>query len=864
MKTSAGHILLSWLKKPLQSAAGNRLSQIGIAFIIVLSVALIGDQVRTALKERANAVAEANLRLRNLAQAVAAHADSALSLADITGAGIALQLEHDGTTPASLLRLQRLARAELAGQPVLSNLVIIDEAGSRLMSTTAGATSKGQYADRDYFIFHRSNPDRSARVGHPIRGFANGRWVIPVSRRFDHADGRFAGVVVGSIELDHFEVFYRSLTGYKGGSIGMYFDDRSLLGSNRARLAGDSQIDATLEESRLGSTTAVNAPPLATGGQPARQFGHAHLKHYGLVAVASAPSTAVLTQWRESTWHSALTSLLRLTVLFLLGAILIFQMRSRRKAETVLDEKAKQFRLVIDRIEDYGIYTLDTAGIIRSWNAGARRLTGYTAEDVIGAHCSTLYSAEDVVAGHPERTLADALRTGRKEDERKRPRKDGTCFLVNVITTPLFDSSGQHYGFLKVGRDVTTSRQSEALLEASEFRWKFALEGAGEGVWDWNLQTDAIDFSRPYMTMLGYEENEIEGSFAGWKALVHPDDLKGVYAALSAGFEDRTPNVRHEYRIRCRDGHYKWVAALGMVVSRDAQGKPLRSIGTQVDISQLKAAEQRLIEQNALMKQTNAQLQQANQVKSDFLANMSHELRTPLNAVLGFTGTLLMELPGPLNADQKKQLEAVRNSGRHLLELINEILDLSKIESGVMEVSCREFKCQDLIAEVAHFLMPLATEKAIRLSLELPDEAIHICSDPRLVKQILINLIGNAIKFTEAGSVTVHLSADRAVVAYPVTIDVSDTGIGIDERDLGKLFQPFTQLESGLARRFEGTGLGLNLSKKYADLLGAQLRVRSVRGEGTTFSLELPLLPAQPEGPASEALQLSLPLPVEA
>ena len=852
MKTFVERLLPAWISSSLKVAVGNRLLQIGIAFVIVLSVALIIDEVKASVRERDRAIADANVRLRNLAQSMAAHADSALLLADTIGASIVVQLETDGITPPSLLRLQTMTRLHRARLSELNDAIVLGETGNLLMGSATSSASAPRH-EREYFVFHRSNAGSAAHIGAPIRAYSNDHWVIPVTHRFNHPDGRFAGVVVVSIELSYFEVFYRSLQGYEDGVIALFFEDLSLLASNQpprsSLLALDSALDRAKLRGTAASVTSVTpvtpvTPVTAKIGGLEWQYGHAHLQRYGLVAIVSAQRDTVLRQWRESTWHTALSSFLRLLLLALLGAILLVQMRSRHKAENVLDEKAMQFRMVIDRIEDYGIYTLDTAGIVTSWNAGAQRLTGFTAEEIVGVPCSALYSAEDVAAGCPERTLAETLKSGRNEDERKRLRKDGTHFMVNVITTPLFGLSGQHYGFLKVGRDVTASRQSEALLVASEFRWKFALEGAGAGVWDRNEQTGVINFSRPYMTMLGYEENEIEGTFEGWKPLIHPEDLKGIYLAYSAHLEGRAPHYMQEYRIRCKDGSYKWVVARGMVVSRDEAGKALRTIGTQADISQLKAAEQRMNEQNALMKQTNEQLQKANQVKSEFLANMSHELRTPLNAVLGFTGTLLMELPGPLNSEQKKQLEAVRTSGRHLLELINEILDLSKIESGMIEISAREFNCQDLITEVGHLLMPLASEKAVSLSMDLPHEAIRICSDLRLVKQILINLIGNAIKFTEAGGVTVRLTEAQAPHTNHVAIDVIDTGIGIDDADLNKLFMPFTQLESGLARRFEGTGLGLNLSKKYADLLSATLLVRSVPGEGTTFSLQLPRSPS--------------------
>ena len=830
------------LSRPPPAAwrSGLRLAQIGIGLVVLLVILIIGGNVQQAVDARIDTLSDADVRLRNAAQSAAAHANSAFWLADTTGATIGLQLEAYGMGSANLLRVQNSTMARLSDQVVLNNIVVMDAMGNGLLSARSANASNVSFADRDYFAFHQSNATRTPYIGKPVQARSNGNWIIPVSHRFDHADGSFAGVVAVSVEVTYFTGFYRSLELEPGERIGLYFDDRTVLGSNLDRGDEAANLDPALDLAELRGTKAGNTSARSAIGGAKRRYGHAHLKRYPLVAVTSYSLDRVLTGWRAMTWRLAFLALLGLMVLGLLGAILLFQVRSRQKAETVLLENALQFRSIIDRIDDYGIYMLDVHGNLTSWNAGAQRLTGFSSEEIIGRHSSTLYSPADVLAGHPERTLVIALRYGRDEDERWRLRKDGTRFLANVITTPLYNNAGQHYGFLKLGRDVTASRQLSDALKASEFRWKFALEGAGEGVWDWNEQTGAVDFSRPYMVMLGYDDNEIEGTFEGWKRLVHPDDLKGVYKAFSAHNEGRTPNYNHEYRIRCKDGSYKWVIARGMVVSRDALGRRLRTIGTQSDISQIKAAEKRLSEQNALILRTNAQLQQASKVKSEFLANMSHELRTPLNAVLGFTGTLLMELPGPLNDDQKKQLHTVRASGRHLLELINEILDLSKIESGVTDIIRQKVWCQQLINEVHAALTPLAVEKSIVLSLDLPPDAITICSDARLIKQILINLVGNAIKFTEAGSVTVRLHAPDGSREEPVTIDVIDTGIGIDAADLGKLFQPFTQLETSLSRRYQGTGLGLNLSKKYADLLGAKLSVHSNAGQGTVFSLQLP------------------------
>ena len=531
---------------------------------------------------------------------------------------------------------------------------------------------------------------------------------------------------------------------------------------------------------------------------------------------------------------------LALALLFgLLCVVLARQILCRRKAESILRESETRFRLMIDEVEGYAIFTVDVNGRIVSWNAGAERLTGFSAGEAIGSYGNFFCTPEDVATDRHAQILIEANEAGREENEGWRVHKSGTRFLVHAITTPLFDKQETLYGYLKVLRDITTSRQLVEALEASEFRCKYALEGAGEGIWDWNEQTGAVYFSPGYNQMLGYEDGTIAENFKGWKPLVHPDDLGGVFDAHADYRAGRAPYYSVEFRMLCKDGSYKWVLARGTVVSRDTDGRALRTIGTQSDISLLKSVQHCLHEQNLLVTQKNMQLEKANRVKSEFLANMSHELRTPLNAVLGFTGTMLMELPGALNTEQKKQLEIVRDSARHLLALINELLDLSKIETGALHITVREVCCQTLISDVCKTLMPLVAQKKLDLIVELPPEPIEIMTDIRLLKQILINLVGNAIKFTDDGTVTVLLRRSGHGAEAAIWIDVTDTGIGIDAVDLDKLFLPFTQIDATMARRFEGSGLGLSVSKKYAEAIGAELHVDSVPGQGSRFSIRV-------------------------
>jgi protein-histidine pros-kinase len=247
--------------------------------------------------------------------------------------------------------------------------------------------------------------------------------------------------------------------------------------------------------------------------------------------------------------------------------------------------------------------------------------------------------------------------------------------------------------------------------------------------------------------------------------------------------------------------------------------------------------EQRVVERTTQLAVTNQELAQASRAKDHFLATMSHELRTPLNAIIGFTGTLLMGLPGPLTADQTKQLRTVQSSARHLLELIGDILDLTKIESGKVDLDLEPVVCQAAIREIVTALGPLAETKGIALDMLLPEHDVVARVDRRALRQILINLVNNAIKFTERGQVRIELSQRGANEQQQVEIRVIDTGIGIRLEDQAKLFQAFTQLDSSATRRHEGTGLGLHLSHKLAELLGGQITVQSEYGVGSIFTL---------------------------
>ena len=606
------------------------------------------------------------------------------------------------------------------------------------------------------------------------------------------------------------------------------------------------------------------------------------------------------------------------------------------------DEMNRRLAAVVASSDD-GIVGTTLEGDIVVWNAGAERLYGWRAEEILGKSVSTIIPPEgidELQQMFPQVAVGQAVR----HKEVVRMRKDGTRISVSLSLSSVVDERGQLVGVAGIARDITEEKRARAEVAEWKNRYEAAVNASGSILFDWDVARDYTTYGGALERVLGYRRDELEGSIERWKAIIHPDDVEAFGIEVQHQLAARTPHaLALEFRVRRKDGNYIIIRGDGYPLL-DASGAIERVIGFASDVSAQRQVEQAFEHFFALTsdvfvvvgfdgyarrinpagvemsgftlqellaepvvsfvhpddqararaamatmgeghmipfraryrqksgsyiwlewmvtpepsqglaycvgrdvtarmlaeldrEQAREAAEAASRAKSEFLANTSHEIRTPLTAILGYTD---MMLDRDITAGERMaHVEAIRRNGEHLLAVMNDILDLSKIEAGKMtleKVACSPIT---LVSEVTDLMRPRAAAKGLSFDVEwqgpLPE---RITTDPTRLRQILLNLVSNAVKFTERGGVRVRVS-----LADPdergrrlLRIDVTDTGIGMTPEQQAGLFQPFMQADPSTTRRFGGSGLGLLITRRLADLLGGEVRLASALGVGSTFS----------------------------
>ncbi len=431
---------------------------------------------------------------------------------------------------------------------------------------------------------------------------------------------------------------------------------------------------------------------------------------------------------------------------------------------------------------------------------------------------------------------------------------DGSVHVVWAEAGEMLrDESGSPAFLIGTVQEITERKLAEETLRKSEERLRLSLQAARQGLYDINVQTGEAIVNPEYAQMLGYEPETFVESNSAWIERLHPDDQAATSKAYFDCVGGLSPEYRIEFRQRTKDGKWKWILSLGRVVEYDTQGKPLRMLGTHTDITERKQAEElirqyatdlelHVEERTADLSRVNLDLARALRSRDEFLASMSHELRTPLTGILGLSEALQLNTFGELNSQQQKTLATIEASGRHLLDLINDILDLSKIEAGKLELQFALFSIADVCQASLQLTKGMAHQKNQKVLYAPGTEPVLIRADIRRLKQVLVNLLGNAIKFTpENGELGLDIQTNESEKTVKLT--VWDKGIGIEVENLPKLFKPFVQLDSSLARQYPGTGLGLSLAQRLTEMHNGHIDVESVFGEGSRFIVTLPWSP---------------------
>lgn len=517
----------------------------------------------------------------------------------------------------------------------------------------------------------------------------------------------------------------------------------------------------------------------------------------------------------------------------------IEQEKQRKRAEEMLQKSELKYRQLMEQAAD-GIFVADLEGNLLLVNLMAQKMLGYSEDELCKMNIVETYPPDEIEVAR--RRLMEMRAGETMHFERQMRRKDGTLFPVEINLRVLED--GNAHGIV---RDITERKRAEKSLRALSLRQEAILAAVPEIIME-------VDNNKVYTwtNQVGFEffgEDAI-----GKEAAFYFEGEQETYNLVQPLFNGAEDIFYVESWQRRKDGQKRllgwWCRAL-----KDENGNVKGALSSARDITERKQTEEELRkhrehleelvkertreleEKTVELEQANIRLQEIDNLKSVFLASMSHELRTPLNSIIGFSGIMLQGMVGELNEEQRKQLTIVKSSANYLLNLINDVLDISKIEAGRVELSLEKFKLDDVVRDVVQIFSHMAGEKSLELATEVPENVV-LFSDKRRVKQVLINLVSNAVKFTDRGTVKI---ATRVLKGEKLEVRVSDTGIGIKEEDMGRLFEPFQQVDISLRKRYEGTGLGLHLAKMLATLLGGDISAKSRYGQGSEFTFTIPL-----------------------
>ncbi len=508
------------------------------------------------------------------------------------------------------------------------------------------------------------------------------------------------------------------------------------------------------------------------------------------------------------------------------------------------------------------VITTDINGLVLQMNPVAERLTGWNEKEAVGKPIGEVFNiiAEDsrqAMENPVERVLAEGKVVG-LANHTLLINKQGNETPIADSGAPIVSKEGKTLGVVLVFRDQTAEREAQRALEQSEERYALVMAASEQGMWDWHVETNEVFYSKQWKKQIGYEDHELKNDFSTWIEHLHPDERESCQKAVYDYLEHPVEHLMLEFRFRHKDGSYRWIHNKASSITNE-EGKVIRLFGIHTDFTERKQAEIELLEKqqaieaqneeyyalneeymtvNEELKTTNEHLQAAvekaqesDHLKTAFLNNLSHEIRTPLNAIIGF-GEFLGN-PDLDSDEQSKFVGIIQKNGFQLAGIINDIVSMATIEAGQEVLRETETNIQEVIEVVHQQYLKATNQKGLEFSIEntLNEEEAQVISDETKLTQMLGNLVGNAIKFTEKGRIKINCSLKGEQIHFTV----SDTGMGIDEKHYAFIFERFRQIEPDSSKLYGGNGLGLAITKAYAELMGGEIWVESSPGKGSRF-----------------------------